>query len=118
MVVWGTGAASREFLYVDDAAAGIVAASELYDSDQPANLGADHELPIRELVEIIVELVGFEGEIRWDSSRPTASPGGASTPAGRPKEFGFKAPTSFADGLRRTLDWYLSHREEAEARAV
>jgi GDP-L-fucose synthase len=118
MVVWGSGAASREFLYVDDAAAGIVAASELYDSDQPANLGADHELPIRELVEIIVELVGFEGEIRWDSSRPDGQPRRGVDASRAAQEFGFKAPTSFADGLRRTLDWYLSHREEAEARAV
>jgi len=117
MVVWGTGAASREFLYVDDAAGGIVAAAELYDSDQPVNLGADNELPIRELVEIIVELVGFEGEIRWDVSRPDGQPRRGVDASRAAKEFGFHATTSFSDGLERTLDWYLAHREEAEARA-
>jgi GDP-L-fucose synthase len=116
MTVWGTGAASREFLYVDDAAAGIVAASEHYDSEQPANLGADQELPIRELVEIIVELVGFEGEIRWDASRPDGQPRRGVDASRAAEAFGFKAPTSFSEGLRRTLDWYLAHRDEAEAR--
>ena len=117
MVVWGTGAASREFLYVDDAASGIVAAAELYDSDQPVNLGADNELPIRELVEIIVELVGFEGEIRWDVSRPDGQPRRGVDASRAAKEFGFRATTSFSEGLERTLAWYLAHREEAEARA-
>jgi len=118
MVVWGTGAASREFLYVDDAAAGIVAASELYDSDQPVNLGADDELPIRELVAIIVELVGFEGEVRWDASRPDGQPRRGVDGSRATKEFGFRATTPFTEGLKRTLEWYLANREEAEARAV
>jgi GDP-L-fucose synthase len=118
ITVWGTGAASREFLYVDDAAAGIVAAAELYDSDQPANLGTDHELPIRELVGIIVELVGFEGEIRWDASRPDGQPRRGVDGSRAEREFGFKATTPFAEGLERTLAWYLANRDEAEARAV
>ena len=118
MMVWGTGAASREFLYVADAAAGIVAAAEHYDSDQPVNLGADNELPIRELVEIIVDLVGFEGEIRWDASKPDGQPRRGVDATRAAKEFGFRATTSFTEGLERTLAWYLDHREEAEARAV
>jgi GDP-L-fucose synthase len=117
MMVWGTGAASREFLFVDDAAGGIVAAAELYDDDQPVNLGADNELPIRELVEIIVELVGFEGEIRWDVSKPDGQPRRGVDATRAAKEFGFRATTSFTEGLERTLTWYLEHREEAEARA-
>ena len=72
--VWGTGSASREFLFVDDAADGIVLAAEHYDGGEPVNLGADRELPIRDLVEIMVELVGFEGEIRWDTSKPDGQP--------------------------------------------
>ena len=72
--VWGTGAASREFLFVDDAAEGIVLAAERYDGEEPVNLGADRELPVRDLVETIVKLVGFEGEVRWDTSKPDGQP--------------------------------------------
>jgi GDP-L-fucose synthase len=115
--VWGTGAASREFLYVDDAARGIVLAAEHYDSSEPANLGADRELPIRELVGIICDLVGFEGEVRWDSSKPDGQPRRGVDASRAEKEFGFKADTDFDDGIARTLDWYLTHRDEAEARA-
>jgi GDP-L-fucose synthase len=118
MEVWGTGAASREFLYVDDAAAGIVLAAEHYDGADPVNLGADRELPIRDLVTLIVELVGFTGEIRWDTSRPDGQPRRGVDGTRAEKEFGFKSTTSFADGLARTLDWYLAHRVEAEARAI
>ena len=82
MEVWGTGSASREFLFVDDAAEGIVLAAERYDDGEPVNLGADRELPIRDLVEIIVKLVGFEGEVRWDTTKPDGQPRAASTPAG------------------------------------
>ncbi len=118
MTVWGTGSASREFLYVDDAAAGIVLAAERYDSDEPVNLGADRELPIRELVQIIVSLVGYEGEIRWDASRPDGQPRRGVDATRAQKEFGFTASTSFASGLERTLEWYLGHRVEAEARVI
>lgn len=116
--VWGTGSASREFLYVDDAAEGIVLATERYDSADPVNLGADRELPIRDLVEIIVKLVGFEGEVRWDTSKPDGQPR-RGVDAGRARdEFGFVADTPFDKGLRLTLDWYLANRQEAEARPV
>lgn len=114
--VWGTGSASREFLYVDDAAAGIIAAAELYDGGDPVNLGADNELPIRDLVNIIVDLVGFEGEIRWDTTKPDGQPRRGVDASRAWKLFGFKAQTSFEDGLARTLDWYLANREAAEAK--
>lgn len=114
--VWGTGAASREFLYVDDAARGIVLASEHYDGGDAVNLGANQELPIRDLVRIIVDLVGFEGEVRWDTSKPDGQPRRGVDGSRAEKLFGFTATTSFDDGLRRTLDWYLAHREDAEVR--
>lgn len=116
--VWGTGAASREFLYVDDAATGILLAAEHYDGAEPVNLGANHELPIKDLVEIIVEVVGFEGEVRWDTSKPDGQPRRGVDGTRAQKEFGFQAQVDFEEGLRRTVDWYLAHRDEAEARAV
>ncbi len=114
--VWGTGTASREFLYVDDAAEAIVAAAEHYDHGDPVNLGTDEEMPIRDLVGIICTAVGFDGEIRWDTSRPDGQPRRRVDPSRAKKYFGFEAKVSFAEGLRRTVDWYLSHRDEAEAR--
>jgi GDP-L-fucose synthase len=116
--VWGTGSASREFLYVDDAAEGVVLAAERYDGKDPVNLGANREMPIRDLVELIAKVVGFEGEIRWDPSKPDGQPR-RRVDATRAKElFGFEAVTPFDEGLRRTLDWYVGHREEAEARSA
>jgi GDP-L-fucose synthase len=116
--VWGTGAASREFLFVDDAAAGIVRAAEFYDDGDPVNLGADRELPIRDLVGIIVELVGFKGEVRWDTSKPDGQPRRGVDGSRARERFGFVAETSFDEGLAKTLAWYLENREEAEARPV
>ena len=114
--VWGTGSASREFLYVDDAARGIVAATEFYDGEDPVNLGTDEERPIRELVPLIAELVGFEGEIRWDPSKPDGQPRRNVDTSRAAELFGFRAKIPFEEGLRRTVDWYLSHRAEAETR--
>jgi GDP-L-fucose synthase len=114
--VWGTGSASREFLYVDDAAEGILLASERYDADEPVNLGTDEERPIRELVPLIAELVGFEGEIRWDPSKPDGQPRRRVDPTRAKERFGFEARVRFEEGLRRTIDWYLANREAAEAR--
>jgi GDP-L-fucose synthase len=116
--VWGTGAASREFLYVDDAARGIVLAAERYDEPEPVNLGTDEERPIRDLVELVVDVVGFEGEIRWDTTKPDGQPRRRVDPSRAREQFGFEAEVRFDDGLRRTLDWYLDHRAEAEARAT
>ncbi len=114
--VWGTGSASREFLYVDDAAHGIILAAERYDGPEPVNLGTDNELPVKELVGLIADATGYEGRIRWDDSRPDGQPRRAVDPSRARALFGFEATTSFEDGLRATVDWYLANRELAEAR--
>jgi nucleoside-diphosphate-sugar epimerase len=108
--VWGTGAASREFLYVDDAAAGIVLAAERYDGSEPINLGVGREITIRELVELIARLTHFDGELRWDSSKPDGQPRRALDTSRARERFGFEATTSFEDGLRRTIEWYETTR--------
>jgi GDP-L-fucose synthase len=103
---WGTGSASREFLYVDDAARGIVLAAERYDGREPINLGVGSEITIRDLTELIARLTGFTGEIRWDPTKPNGQPRRA-LDTGRAREaFGFTSSTSFEDGLRATIDWY------------
>ena len=114
--VWGTGRASREFLYVDDAAEGIVLAAERHDDPAPINLGANHEVPVKDLVEMIVSIVGFEGEVRWDTSKPDGQPRRRVDASRAEQLLGFKPRVSFEDGLRETVEWYLHHREEAEAR--
>ena len=116
IVVWGTGSASREFLYVDDAAEGIVLAAEHYDGAEPVNLGANHEMPIKELVEHVVAATGFTGTITWDTNKPDGQPRRRVDASRAHELFGFQAPTDFADGLARTVEWYRSHRNEAEAR--
>ncbi|HEX6424820.1 MAG TPA: GDP-L-fucose synthase [Acidimicrobiales bacterium] len=114
--VWGTGSASREFLYVEDAAEGLALAAERYDGPEPVNLGTDEELPIRDLVGLIARATGFTGEIRWDTSKPDGQPRRRVDPSRAASSFGFKAEVPFAEGLRRTVDWYLAHRDEAVAR--
>ena len=104
--VWGTGAASREFLYVDDAAEGIVLAAERYDGADPINLGVGHEITIRELVELIARLTGFVGDLRWDTSKPDGQPRRALDTSRAREQFGFIARTTFEEGLRRTIEWY------------
>lgn len=104
--VWGTGSASREFLYVEDAAAGIVLGAERYDGAEPVNLGVGHEITIRDLVGLIVRLTRFAGDIRWDPSRPDGQPRRVLDTSRAREQFGFEATTGFEDGLRRTIDWY------------
>jgi GDP-L-fucose synthase len=104
--VWGTGSASREFLYVEDAANGIVLAAERYDGGEPVNLGIGSEIKIRELVGLIARLTGFSGEIRWDPSKPDGQPRRAIDTRRAREWFGFTAGTPFEEGLRRTIDWY------------
>jgi len=116
--VWGTGSASREFLYVEDAAEGILLAAEHYDDPDPVNLGADRELAIRDLVGIIVDLVGFEGEVRWDTTKPDGQPRRAVDGTRARERFGFVPATDFRTGLAATLEWFLANRHEAEARSV
>ena len=111
--VWGTGAASREFLYVDDAAEGIVLATERYDDADPVNLGVGHEITIRDLVDLIVRFTGFQGEVRWDASKPDGQPRRALDTSRARERFGFVAKTSFEDGLRATVRWYEGTRAEA-----
>jgi GDP-L-fucose synthase len=108
--VWGTGSASREFLYVDDAAEGIVLAAERYDGRDPVNLGVGREITIRDLVELIVRLTGFKGEVRWDHSKPDGQPRRALDTSRARERFGFVAQTDFEDGLRRTIEWYERER--------
>jgi GDP-L-fucose synthase len=108
--VWGTGAASREFLYVDDAANGIVLASELYDGADPVNLGVGAEITIRNLTELIVRLTKFKGEIRWDHTKPDGQPRRALDTSRAREAFGFTAGTSFEAGLHATIEWYEAHR--------
>jgi GDP-L-fucose synthase len=108
--VWGTGKASREFLYVEDAAEGIILATERYNKPEPANLGAGFEIKIKDLVELIAELTGFEGEIRWDTTKPDGQPRRCLDISKARKEFGFKAKTPFKEGLRKTIEWYKEQR--------
>jgi GDP-L-fucose synthase len=117
VVVWGTGSATREFLYVDDAARGILLAAEHYDEGEPLNLGSGEELAIRDLAALIAKIVGFDGDLVWDSSKPDGQPRRQLDTAAAAREIGFNSTTSFEDGLRATVEWYLAHREEAEARA-
>ena len=108
--VWGTGAASREFLYVDDAAQAIVLAAERYDDGDPVNLGVGAEITIRDLVELIARLTRYGGELRWDHTKPDGQPRRALDTTRARERFGFAAGTSFEDGLRRTIDWYEAKR--------
>lgn len=113
--VWGTGSASREYLYVEDAAAAIVRAAEIHDGTEPINLGSDREITIRETAETIAAVTGFTGTLRWDASKPDGQPR-RRIDAGRAAELlGWRAEMNFRDGLARTVEWYLSHRDEAEA---
>jgi GDP-L-fucose synthase len=113
--VWGTGAASREFLYVDDAAEGIVLAADHYDGAEPVNLGVGREITIRDLVETIVRLTGFTGEVRWDATKPDGQPRRALDTSRAQREFGFIAGTSFEEGLRTTIEWYERSRSSVTA---
>ena len=110
---WGTGSASREFLYVDDAAKAIVLAAERYDGRDPVNLGVGSEITIRDLTELIARLTGFTGEIRWDPSKPDGQPRRALDTSRAREAFGFVAGTSFEDGLRTTIEWYRAQVDAA-----
>lgn len=103
---WGTGKASREFLYVDDCAEGILLATRLYDGAEPVNIGTGGEIRISELAQLIAQLAGFQGEIRWQTDRPDGQPRRQLDTSRAVAEFGFRASTSLTDGLRQTIDWY------------
>jgi len=106
VVCWGTGNATREFLYVEDCAEAIVRATERYDSPEPVNIGAGFEISIRDLAELIAELTGFSGRLVFDRTKPDGQPRRSLDVTRARHAFGFQATTDFRDGLRRTIDWY------------
>ena len=110
--VWGTGKASREFLYVEDAAEGIILATEKYNKSEPVNLGAGFEITIKDLVEKIAKLTGFKGRIEWDISKPDGQPRRMLDVSKAKKEFGFAAKTNFDEGLKKTIEWYNKNKNE------
>jgi len=114
---WGTGSASREFLYVEDAAEAILLAAERYNKPDPVNIGSAHEITIRELAELLCKLTGFEGELIWDATQPDGQPRRRLNVARAEREFGFLAKTSLVDGLRRTIDWYQTCGIPLESRS-
>lgn len=105
--VWGDGSPTREFLYVEDAAEGILLAAEKYNSSEPVNLGSGMEISIKDLVTLIAKLTGFQGKLIWDASKPNGQPRRRLDVSRAEREFGFKAQVNFEEGLRRTIDWYI-----------
>jgi GDP-L-fucose synthase len=111
IIVWGDGSPTREFLYVEDAAEGILLASEKYNGPEPVNLGSGYEISIKDLVEMIARLTGFTGKLVWDKSKPNGQPRRGLDVSRAEKLFGFHAGTPFKDGLRRTIEWYRGNRK-------
>jgi GDP-L-fucose synthase len=107
---WGTGSASREFIYAADAAEGILLATEHYNSSEPVNIGSGFEITIKDLAEKIIKLTGFSGEVRWDTSKPDGQPRRRLDVSKAKKYFSFEAKTGFDEGLKATIDWYRTHR--------
>jgi GDP-L-fucose synthase len=115
VTVWGDGSPTREFLYVDDAAEGILMAAEHYDSSEPVNIGSGLEISIRELAETIVRLTGFEGDLVWDLTKPNGQPRRMLDNSRALEQFGFSARTAFEEGLCRTVEWYLAREEPMDS---
>ena len=115
ITLWGDGSPTREFLYVEDCADGIWLAAQRYDGAEPVNLGTGEEIAIRDLAELVGELTGFDGDIAWDRSKPNGQPRRRLDVSRAEELFGFRARTSFRDGLDRTIAWYRSHRREVVA---
>ena len=107
--MWGTGKATREFLYVEDAAKGIILATKKYDKSEPVNIGSGMQITISSLVRNIATLVGYKGKIIWNTSKPDGQPKRYLDTSKAKRDFGFKANTSFDIGLRKTIDWYLNN---------
>lgn len=110
IVVWGTGKATREFFYVEDAAEAIVLATETFNKSEPVNIGPGFEISIRDLVTLIAELTGFQGKITWDAAKPDGQPRRMLDTGRAFREFGFRAKTGFRDGLEKTIGWYRANR--------
>jgi len=117
IVVWGTGKATREFLYVEDAAEAIVLATEKYNKPDPVNIGAGFEISIKDLVDSIARLTGFEGRTTWDTSKPDGQPRRRLDTSTAEREFGFTAKTRFEEGLRKTIEWYLRDKNRQDVKA-
>jgi GDP-L-fucose synthase len=115
ITVWGDGSPTREFLYVEDAAEGILLAAERYDGREPVNLGSAFEIRIKDLVETIARLTGFEGRIEWDVDKPNGQPRRKLDTSRARELFGFESRTTFEDGLRRTIEWYAATRAAADS---
>jgi GDP-L-fucose synthase len=109
ITAWGDGSPTREFLYVEDAAHGIVLASERFNDPDPVNLGSSNEISIKDLTNLIVELTGFQGEVRWDPSKPNGQPRRKLDVTRAKERFGFESTTDFREGLTRTIEWYRQH---------
>jgi len=112
IVAWGDGSPTREFLYVEDAAEGIALATQYYNRSDPVNLGSNFEISIKDLTELIARLTGFEGRVRWDTSKPNGQPRRKLDTTRAKEYFGFSARTNFEDGLRKTINWYLANRSK------
>ena len=111
IILWGDGSPSRDFLYVEDAAKGVVLATERYDNALPVNLGSEEEISIKELAELICKLMDFNGEIIWDATKPNGQPRRCVSNKRAEKEFGFKPNTKLEEGLKNTIDWFISQQQ-------
>jgi len=110
VVLWGDGSPTREFLYAEDAAEGIISAASNYDGSDPVNLGSGKEISIRDLAEMIRGLIGYDGKVEWDTTKPNGQPRRLLDVSRAAREFGFQARTPFADGMAKTIEWYAGHR--------
>jgi len=112
IVAWGDGSPTREFLYVEDAAEGIIAATEKYNDSQPVNLGSGYEISIKDLTEMIIQMVGFEGKLVWDTEKPNGQPRRGLDVSRAEKYFGWHAQMPFAEGMKRTIEWFRENRDK------
>jgi GDP-L-fucose synthase len=112
MVVWGDGSPTREFLYVEDAADGIVSAAEKYNGSEPVNLGSGYEISIKDLSEMVCRMTGFQGKLIWDTTKPNGQPRRGLDVSRAKEYFGWSAQVPFDEGMRRTIDWFKQNREK------
>ncbi|MGB7873229.1 MAG: GDP-L-fucose synthase [Anaerolineales bacterium] len=116
LVAWGDGSPTREFLYVEDAADGIVTAAEKYNNSEPVNLGSGYEISIKDLTEMIIRLTGFQGELDWDTEKPNGQPRRGLDVSRAKEYFGWQAQVPFEEGMRRTIEWFKENRQRIESR--
>ena len=110
--LWGDGSPTREFLYVEDAADGIVTAAEQYDGPEPVNLGSGREISVRDLASMVAKMTGFQGKLVWQTDRPNGQPRRALDVSRAKEYFGWQARMPFEEGMRRTIAWFLEHRSQ------